>query len=92
MKSEKERQIPHAITCMWNLKYGTDEPMYRIETDSQTWREDLQQPGEEGGSGMDWEFGVGRCKLLHLERVSNEVLLHSTGTIYNSPLTEYDRR
>jgi len=22
---------------------------------------------EGGGSGMDWEFGVGRCKLLHLE-------------------------
>ena len=20
-----------------------------------------------GGSGMDWEFGVDRCKLLHLE-------------------------
>ena len=21
---------------MWNLKYGTDEPLYRTETDSQT--------------------------------------------------------
>ena len=20
-----------------------------------------------GGSGVDWEFGVSRCKLLHLE-------------------------
>ena len=20
-----------------------------------------------GGSGMDWEFGVSRCELLHLE-------------------------
>jgi len=20
-----------------------------------------------GGSGMDWEFGVNRCKLLHFE-------------------------
>ena len=30
---------------------------------------------EEGtGSGMDWEFEVGRCKLLHLEWISNEVL------------------
>ena len=32
-----------------------------------------------GGSGMDWEFGVSRCKLLHLEWISNEVLLYSTG-------------
>ena len=31
------------------------------------------------GSGMDWEFGVNRCKLLHLEWISNEVLLYSTG-------------
>ena len=23
---------------MWNLKYGTNEPIYRIETDSQTWK------------------------------------------------------
>ena len=22
---------------------------------------------EGGGRGMDWEFGAGRCKLLHLE-------------------------
>ena len=30
---------------------------------------------------MDWESGVNRCKLLHLEWVSNEILLYSTGTI-----------
>jgi len=33
-----------------------------------------------GGSGMDQEFGVCRCKLLHLEGISNEILLYSTGT------------
>ena len=31
-----------------------------------------------GGNGRDWEFGVSRCKLFHLEWMSNEVLLHST--------------
>ena len=31
--------------------------------------------GEGGGSGMDREFGASRCKLLHLEWISNEVLL-----------------
>ena len=34
---------------------------------------------EGGGSGMDGEFGVSRCKLLHLEWISNRVLLYSTG-------------
>ena len=40
---------------------------------------------EQGGSGMDGEFGVSRCKLLHLEWISNEVLLHSTGNYIQSP-------
>ena len=31
-----------------------------------------------GGSGMDWKFRVKRCKLLSLEWISNEILLHST--------------
>ena len=35
--------------------------------------------GKGGGSGMDWVFRVGGCKLLPLEWISNEVLLHSTG-------------
>ena len=32
-------------------------------------------PGDGGDSGMDWEFGVSGCKLLHLEWISNETLL-----------------
>ena len=35
-KSERERQIPRDITCMWNLKHGTEESIYETETDSQT--------------------------------------------------------
>ncbi len=38
--------------------------------------------GEGGGSGMDWEYGVNRCKLLHLEWISNEILLYSTGNYF----------
>ena len=30
--------------------------------------------GGGGGSGMDREFGVARCKLLHLEWISSEFL------------------
>ena len=28
---------------------------------------------------MDWEFGVSRCKLLHIEWINNKALLYSTG-------------
>ena len=31
--SERERQIPYDITCMWNLKYGTNYLIYKTETD-----------------------------------------------------------
>ena len=32
-----------------------------------------------GGNGMDWEFGVSRCKLQHLEWINNEILVYSGG-------------
>ena len=35
-KSERERQRPYDTTYMWNLKYGTNQPRNRTETDSQT--------------------------------------------------------
>ena len=43
-----------------------------------------------GGSGMDGEFGVGRCKLLRLEWVSNEILLYRTGNYTLSLVMEPD--
>ena len=39
--------------------------------------------GGGGGSMMDWEFGVNGCKLLHLEWISNEILMHSIGNLYS---------
>ena len=33
--------------------------------------------GEDGGSGMDRELGVNRCKLLLLKCINNEILLCS---------------
>jgi len=59
-KSERERQLPCDITCTWNLKYGTNEPTYEMETDSQTERTHLGLPrgsGLQGGgacSARDW--------------------------------------
>ena len=33
--------------------------------------------------GMDWEFVVGRSKLLHLEWINNKVLMYSTENYFN---------
>ena len=35
-ESKKGRQIPYAITDMWNLKYDTNRLIYETEADSQT--------------------------------------------------------
>ena len=40
----KSSIAPYDIIYMWNLKYGTSEPIYKTETDSQTQRTDLWLP------------------------------------------------
>ena len=50
---------------MWNLKYGTNKPIYKAETDSETQRTDLWLPwGREMGGGMDWKVGMSGQKLI----------------------------
>ena len=39
---------------------------------------------------MDWELGVGRCKLLHLVWINNKALLYSTGNYIQSPGTNHN--
>ena len=73
-----QRHTPYDITYIWNLKYGTNKPVYGTETDSQTWRTDLWLPWRR----REWDglgFGGDRCKLLHLEKINNKFLLKSTG-------------
>ena len=52
----------------------------------------VRATGERGGRRMDGEFGVDRCKLLHLEWISNGVLLYSTGNYIQSLELEHDER
>ena len=47
--------------------------------------------GVAGRNGMDCEFGIGGCKLLHLEWISKEVLLNSTGNYIQSLGVDHDR-
>ena len=78
---------------MWDLKYGTNEPIYKKQKQTHGHGEQTctcQRGGR--GSGMEEEFVVGRCKLLHVEWISNEVLLYSTGKYIQSPGMEHDGR
>ena len=76
---------------MWNLKYDTNELIYKTETDSQTQRTDVWlQGGRWGGGGKDWEFGISRCKVLHTEWINNKVLLDSTGNYIRYPVISHN--
>ena len=48
---------------MCNLKHDTNKPIYKTETN----RTDLWSvaKGEREGTGVDWELGVNRGRLLH---------------------------
>ena len=74
-KSESERQITYDITYVWNLKYGTNVPIYKTEIDHGH-REQIC--GYHGGEGRKWDrqglWGYGR-KLLQLEWTDNGVLI-----------------
>ena len=47
----------------------------RLSNWTATQRTDLWLPRETGGRGMDWECGVSRCKLFHLEWINSKGLL-----------------
>ena len=41
------------------------------------------------GGGMDWNFGISRFKLLHIEQINDKVLLHSTGKYIQYPVINH---
>ena len=73
-KSERETN-----TIWYHLlmeSYIWHKLIYLHERNSWTWRTDLWLP-----RGRDWEFGVSRYKLLHLEWISNNILCKTQGTL-----------
>ena len=49
----------HDITCIWNLKYDTNESIYKTKTDLQTQRTDLRLPRGKGtGKGRIGSLGL----------------------------------
>ena len=39
---------------------------------------------------MEGEFGVSRCKLLHIGQINNKLLLYSTGDYSQYPLINHN--
>ena len=58
---------------MAQKKFSTEKKLKDLEKMTS-----VCQEGREG-SGMDQESGVNKCKSFHLEWISGEILLYSTG-------------
>ena len=74
---------------MWNLKQ-TQVNLSTKQKENHRYREQICDDQEGSGKKWDgWRALVGRCKLLHLEWIINEVLLYSTGNYIQSLGIEY---
>ena len=77
-KSEKERQIPYAITFMWNPNMTQWTYLWNRNRIMNIENRLVVAKQEGVGGGMEWEVGVSRCKLLYIEWINNKVLLYSS--------------
>ena len=68
-------EVTYDTIYIWNLIYGTNEPAYRKKKKLTNMKNRLVVVKGEG-EGVGW---MGSLGLLHLESISNEVLLYSTG-------------
>ena len=86
--SQKEKDKHYMVSCIWNLIYGTNEPIYRKKLmEVEKGLVVAKGKGREWGGLGAW---VNRCKLLHLQWISNEILLYSAGNSIQSLVMEHD--
>ena len=42
------------------------------------------------GRGLNWEFGISRCKLVYRKQINSKVLLYSTGNYIQYPVINHN--
>ena len=89
----KEKDKYHMISLTSGIQYMVQTNLSIEKKQTHGHREQTCYcQGGRGGRGVDWEFGISRCRLLHLEWISNEILLYSTGNYIQSLVVEHDGR
>ena len=69
---------------MWSLKYDTNDLSAKQKQIMDTENILVFARRERGKRGTDREFGVVRCRLLHLEWMGDGVLLYISGNCIQS--------
>ena len=75
----------------WNLKYGTNEPIYKRHRHTE---QTVDCQGRVGGSGVDWECGISRCQPLQSEGLATRSCCTAQGTtssLWGLTMMEYKK-
>ena len=83
-----QRQISYDTTYMWNLKYDTNELIYKTEIDSQTQKTNLWSPKGKGGEREIRSMGL--TFILYIKQINNKDLLCSTGNYIQYRIITYN--
>ena len=54
-QSDRERRTSYDIVYMWDLNYGTNKPIYKTDTDSQTWKTNVVTKKKGGDKLGIWD-------------------------------------
>ena len=78
---EKPTQQSNYLQLKINLKGNNKNRLTHIENRLVVAKRD--------GGEEDWEFGISRCKQLHIRWINSEVLLRSTGNCTQYPVISH---
>ena len=89
--SQTEKDQCHMISLICGIYNMTQMSLSIKQKQTHRHREQTYgcQWGRGGRRGMDWEFGLSRCKLFHLEWTNNKVLMYNTGNYSQYPVIHH---
>ena len=80
VSQRKRNTVWHLLHVESEKTNDTNELTYKTKRDSQTWRTNLQRPGE----GVYTDCGINMDTLLYLKWITNKDLCRAHGTLLNS--------
>ena len=74
--------------CNKGQQTASETAIHTVKTDTENRPVVAKRDGCRGG--MDREFGIRRCILLHIEWINNKVLHYSTGNYIQCPMINHN--
>ena len=93
--SKSERERPYNLYVKYKIWHRWTYPRNRNRlTDTESRLVVAKREGSRGG--LNWEFGINRCKLLYIKGINHKVLRYSIGNyiqylVINHNVKEYEK-